>query len=87
MMRTEDVMALLRKRPFVPLRIHMTDGHAYDIQHPEMMIVSRSHAMVGLQPNSKTGVVDRIEHCGLIHVVRIEEMSAASADASAGASA
>jgi hypothetical protein len=65
----------------------MTEGHAYDIQHPGMMIVSRSDAMVGLQPNSMTGVVDRIEHCGLIRIVRIEEMSAASADASAGASA
>jgi hypothetical protein len=32
-------------------------------------------------------VFDRVEHCGLIHIVRIEEMSAASADASAGASA
>jgi hypothetical protein len=81
-------VTLLRKRPFVPLRIHMTDGHAYDIQHPEMMIVSRSHAMVGLQPNSRTGGVDRIEHCGLIiHIVRFEEMPVASAESSSGASA
>ena len=46
----EDVTALLRKRPFVPLRIHMTDGHTYEIHHPEAMVVSRSHAMVGLHP-------------------------------------
>jgi hypothetical protein len=81
-MRPEDVMALLRKRPFVPLRIHMTDGHAYEVHHPEVMVVSRSHAMVGLQPNPRTGVVDRIEQCGLIHIVRIEEMPVASAETS-----
>ena len=86
-MRPEDVTALLRKRPFVPLKIHMTDGHAYEIHHPEMMVVSRSHAMVGLQPNPTTGVVDRIEHCGLIHIVRIEEMPFAAAGSSSGASA
>jgi hypothetical protein len=85
LMRPDDVMGLVRKRPFVPLRIHMTDGRAYDIQHPEMIIISRSQAMVGLQPNSKTGVIDRIERCGLNHIVRIEEMKVASSESSSSA--
>jgi hypothetical protein len=86
-MQAEDVTAFLRKRPLIPLRIHMTDGHRYDVHHPEVMVVSRSHAMVGLQPDPATGVDDRIEHCGLIHIVRIEEMPVTAAGSSSGASA
>ena len=63
----------------------MTDGRMYEID-PEAIVVSRSHAMVGVEPNAATGVVDRIEHCGLIHIVRIEEMPLAAAESS-GASA
>jgi hypothetical protein len=73
-MRPEDLTALLRKRPFVPLRIHMTDGHTYEIRHPDAILVSRSHAMVILQQDPGTGVIDRYEYLGLIHVVRVEEL-------------
>jgi len=73
-MRPEELMALLRRQPFQPLRIHMTDGHAFEIHHPEAMVVSRSHATIGLRPDPQTGVVDRVEYCGLIHIVRVEEL-------------
>jgi hypothetical protein len=73
-MRPEELTALLRKRPFVPLRIHMTDGHAYDIPHPELMMVGRSHALIGLRPDHVTGVVDRTDSFALLHIVGIEEL-------------
>ncbi len=73
-MRPEELMGLLRKRPFVPLRLHMTDGHTYDIRHPEAMMVFRTHAVIGLQPDPETGVLDRAEHCALLHIVRVEEL-------------
>jgi hypothetical protein len=76
-MRAEDVLAHLRKRPFVSVRLQMIDGRVYDNQDPATVLVSRSHAMVGIQPDSMNGVVDRIERCGLMHIVRIEEMPVA----------
>lgn len=74
-MRPEELTTLLRTRPFVPFRIHMTDGHSYEIHHPEAMIVSRSYAIIGLRRDPETGVVDRSELCAMLHIVRVEIIS------------
>jgi hypothetical protein len=74
-MRPEESTALLRQRPFVPFRIHMTDGHAYEIHHPEAMMVSRTYAIIGVRPDPVTGVVDRSELCAMLDIVRVEILS------------
>jgi hypothetical protein len=38
------------------------------------MIVQRQSAEVGLDPDQKTGVVDRVEYLSLLHIVRIENI-------------
>jgi hypothetical protein len=77
-MRAEEFSQLLRVRPFVPLRIHMTDGQTYDVRHPDQVIVLRQRVDIGVQPDPRTGVVERVEHCSLLHVVRVEELAAES---------
>lgn len=37
-MPLEDILAFLRRRPFVPFRIHLTDGSAHEVRHPEMLM-------------------------------------------------
>src|SRR5262249_43541964 len=61
-MRAEELTALLRVRPFVPLRIHMTDGQTHDIRHPDQVLVLRQRVDIGLQPDHNTGVLERVEH-------------------------
>jgi hypothetical protein len=73
-MRAEELMELLGARPFVPLRIHMTDGQTYDIRHPERVLVLRHRAVIGLQPDPSSGVLERAAHCSLLHIVRVEEL-------------
>jgi hypothetical protein len=73
-MRAEEVTELLRTRPFVPLRIHLTDGQTYDIRHPDSVLVLRQRMDIGMQPDPATGVLERVDHCSLLHVVRIEEL-------------
>jgi len=75
-MRPEDLLALLRTRPFVPFRIHMTDGRFYDIVHPEAVFVLRSRAIIGLRPDPTTNIPDQSEQIALLHVARISEMPA-----------
>jgi hypothetical protein len=77
-MSPEDFMRLLRTRPFVPLRIHMTDGTTFDITHPEQVLVLRSRIDIGLQPDPETGILEKVEHCSLLHIVRIEELQSVS---------
>ncbi len=73
-MRPEELRELLNTRPFVPLRIHMTDGKAFDIRHPDNVLVLRSRIDIGVPPDTANGILDRVEHCSLLHVVRVEEM-------------
>jgi hypothetical protein len=77
-MRAEELVELLRKRPFVPLRIHLTDGQTYDIYHPDLVLVLRQRVDIGLPPDSATGVLERVEHCSLLHIGRVEELPPAA---------
>ena len=43
-MRPEDILELLRARPFEPFRVCLSDGSTYEIQHPDMAIVQGSNA-------------------------------------------
>jgi hypothetical protein len=73
-MRPEELRELLTTRPFVPLRIHLTDGKSFDIRHPDNVLVLRSRVDIGVPTDSSTGILDRVEHCSLLHVVRVEEL-------------
>jgi hypothetical protein len=73
-MRAEELAQLIRRKPFQALRLHLTTGQTYDIRHPEFIIVQRQSAEVGLDPDPKTGVVDRVEYLSLLHIVRIENI-------------
>ena len=76
-MKPEDIRELLEAMPFKPIRIHMSDGKAFDITHPDMVIVSRSKVILGVPSEPQSHIADRAEHCSLLHVVRIEELQAA----------
>jgi hypothetical protein len=79
-MRPEELKELLNMRPFVPLRIHRTDGQAYEIYHPDLVLVLRGRVDIGLQPDPASGVLERVEHCSLLHIVRVEELPPVSHD-------
>jgi hypothetical protein len=38
-MERDDVIEVLARRLFVPIRIHLTDGASYDVRHPEQVSV------------------------------------------------
>jgi hypothetical protein len=71
-MRAEDLHEFTRKRLFKPYRIHTTEGLAYEIRHPDQVIVLRSRVVIGV--GGENGVPDHLEHVALLHVVRIEEL-------------
>jgi hypothetical protein len=74
-MRPQDLLEFTRRRPFSPFRICMTDGRTYDVRHPDLLIVLRSRAIVGVGGDQ---VPDRDEDVALLHVVRIEPLPAAA---------
>lgn len=82
-MRPDELIGLIRIRPFTGLRIHVTGGNAYEIRHPDQIIVLRGRVDIGVGADPDTGAAERVEHVSLLHVVRVEELAAASTQDSA----
>jgi hypothetical protein len=79
-MRPDDVLQLLRAKPFQPFRISLSDGRQYDVRHPEIAIVSRSTVLLGIPgPRGPDGPVERVVTCALLHITRLEVLNGASA--------
>jgi hypothetical protein len=74
-MRPSDIQAQLRQRPFVPLRLHFTDGSTCDIRHPEMAMVSQTVISVGVYDHPESELPARIILMDPLHVVRLEPIN------------
>jgi hypothetical protein len=73
-MRAEKIQDHVRKRPFRPLRIHLSDGASYDVLHPDMVVVTRTEVCIGvLRENARDvgEVAERLVYCDPLHVTRI----------------
>ena len=71
-MTAEDLIELLEERPFVPLRLRLSDGRSYDIRHPEMAIVSPTLVFVGLPLKKSSKIAEHVTHCSIAHIVEVE---------------
>src|SRR5262245_35843747 len=84
-MRPDDLRRLLRQRPFQRFRIHVTDGAGYEIRHPDMAIVTASTVVLGVPaPSQPDDVAETFELVSLLHITRVEPLSAGVAPAGGG---
>jgi hypothetical protein len=70
-MNADAVLEFVRRQPFEPFRITMSNGERHDIHLPECVIVMKSKVIVGYPEE------DRTVHCSLIHINAIESLQAA----------
>ncbi len=74
-MRPEDVREFLRREPFRPFRLTLTDGRTYDVMHPELAIVGRSSVEIGLaRPDDPENIAERLISVSLLHIMQIEPL-------------
>lgn len=79
-MSQQDVLEMLRQRPFQAFRIHLCDGSVYEIRHPEMMVVGRTRALVFFPPEGMAlPAIDRYEAVALLHITRLEPVGPSAA--------
>ena len=67
-MNTETMQGLLRRQPFQPFEVRMSNGDAYQIRHPEMALLLRSNLVLG-SPES-----DDFIFCSLLHVADVKAL-------------
>lgn len=70
-MRTTEIENQLRQRPFVPFRLCMSDGNAFEVRHPEMLMVSRTIVALAIHKRGARRP-EGIVFCDPVHIIRIE---------------
>ncbi|MFQ5493787.1 MAG: hypothetical protein ACE5EX_00235 [Phycisphaerae bacterium] len=73
-MRANEIQSHLRKTPFCPIRIFLSDGSSYDVRHPEMAAVSRAEVVIGLQV-SEDDLPERFAYYDPVRITRIEPIN------------
>jgi hypothetical protein len=85
-MAPEELRDVLRHQPFEPFRLVMTEGAAYDIPHPDLLMVGRRSATVGLTGPSSQTLYERTIKVDLLHIIRIEPLQASASSGPNGSS-
>lgn len=71
-MAPQELLDAVRRRPFVPFRLYLTDGASYEIRHPELIMPGHRSVIVGLPSDVDVPLYERAATVDLLHVVRIE---------------
>ncbi len=71
-MDADELYRKVREHPFEAFRIHVSDGKAYDVKHPEQIMVGRRSSYVGL--GNGEGPFQKIAVVSNIHITRIEPL-------------
>jgi hypothetical protein len=68
-----DFQVLLTTRPFVPFRLWLSDGGSVDVGSPEVALLGRRNAVIGLlDPDATDTAFDRWTIFWYMHVTRFE---------------
>ena len=71
-MAPTEIRDQLRREPFEPFRLHVTDGAHYDILHPETCMVGLRTTAVGVPASPESVLWDRLVQVDNLHITRIE---------------
>ena len=76
MFNAESIKARVNGQPFVPLRIITSSGQAYDITHPDLVMVGKQRLVIGTASNDNPGpgYFDTTSMVSILHVTDIQEL-------------
>jgi hypothetical protein len=75
----DELATALRRRPFVPFRLTLTEGSTYEVRHPELCMAGRRSAIIGLAaPNDPDLLFERSVTVDLFHIVKLEPLETAA---------
>ena len=76
-MRPLDVLEWVKREPFEPFGLHMSNGEVYPVRHPENVLVGTA---VCYLPKFRDDIVEHMSSISLRHIVKIEPLNGARAD-------
>ena len=72
-MTPETIQKHLLNHPFQPFRLCLSDGSAYEVRQPEMVLVMQREVIIA-QPKPGERFPKQPVYCDLLHITRIEPM-------------
>jgi hypothetical protein len=75
-MTHEELQSRARQNPFEPFRVILTTGATYDIRHPDLIMVGRRSAIIGVTKKPDRTFYDNTIQVDLLHVVGVEGIAA-----------
>jgi hypothetical protein len=69
-MRAEEIYSLLRAQPFMPFRIHVSDGATYEVPEPLFVLVTRRRVEIGLNAD-EGGLPAEAVFVDPLHITRV----------------
>ena len=64
----------LRRQPFVPLKLILSDGKTNEIRHPEMALIGHLDLYVGTESEPGSGIAGKTDLVSMLHIVRVEQL-------------
>lgn len=84
-MAPQELAAAVRRKPFVPFRLTLTEGSTYEIRHPEMCMVGHRSAYLGLgSANDPDLLFERAVNVDLLHIVKLDFLEPTTSPSSNG---
>ncbi len=74
MFTADEIQSRVRERPFVPLRIVTSAGQAFDVYHPDLIMVGRRSLIVGTASAENPGQYERTSRLAIMHVTALEDL-------------
>jgi hypothetical protein len=79
-MTSADLQKLVAQKPFVPLRLHVSDGTVHNIRSPELIWVGLGMAVIVVplhdQTEANKPLIERTIHIDWRHIVKVETEAA-----------
>jgi len=80
-MRPADLQDFVRRQPFQPFRLTLTDGRTYEVRHPELAMVGRSTIAIGIPSEGDPNpIYDRLVTVSILHVMQAEPLDNATSN-------
>jgi hypothetical protein len=69
-MLPENIQSFTRAVPFQPIRVTLTNGEEFDLQHPDMIVAAYNMATI-LRPGG-AGERSSVVHVSMDHILKVE---------------
>ena len=73
-MTQDDLFLFARRQPFKPFRLTLSTGKVLEVRHPELIVLGRRSAGVGVASRPDSTVYDHLIPVDLVHIVTAEEL-------------